>query len=78
MSATNNSSFFMYERLKFGLSCFSFAQVDEDDSCKDKHCRKAYNPAECPTPPDTIDVEKEVRKPLVASDKVASIDEGNI
>ena len=64
--------------LKFWLSYSSFAQIDEDDPCKDKHYRKAYDPTECPTPPDTIDIKEEIREPLVASNKVASINEGNI
>ena len=36
------------------------------------------DPTKSSKPPDAIDVKKEIREPLVASDKVARIDEGYI
>ena len=52
--------------------------MDEGYTCNNEYECEAYNPTKRSNPTDAIDVEKEIGEPLVASDKVACVDEGDI
>lgn len=52
--------------------------MDEDYACDNEYECEACNPTERSNPTDAIDVEKEIGEPLVAGDKVACVDEGDI
>ena len=54
------------------------AQIDEDDARQHEHYGERYDPPQGATPPDAVDVEEEVGKPLVTCDEVTGVDEGDI
>ena len=52
--------------------------MDEEYAGEDEYACEENDPTQCSEPSNAIDVQEEIGEPLVASDKVACIDESNI
>ena len=52
--------------------------MDEEYAGEDEYACEENDPTQCSEPSNAIDVQEEIGEPLVASDKVARIDEGYI
>lgn len=54
------------------------SEIDENEACEYKYGGEGNDPSEGALPADAVDVEEEVGEPIVASDEVAHVDEGDV
>lgn len=60
------------------LGVLLLSKINEDDACKDKHCRECYDPIDGTNPAYAVDVKKEVREPGIVGDEVSDVDKGDV
>ena len=68
---------------RYSMACRSFASssfsyTNEEYARKDEYACEENDPTQCSEPSNAIDVQEEIGEPLVASDKVTGVDEGDI